>query len=253
MNSTDPRHPAHKLALLVSAARAASPRGPSTGNDIVALSATDRERTTRPRFYSRILNAGELALYDQQALAGLPFDNYVWLLWSIKESVYKYKQRTDPGLVFSPTRIPVRQVRPPFGDPGSSSGDPGSPSDKGFYTATIDDTLYSRSIVRDDIITTVVSGDENFANTRWGFEPIGSSGHAHQSAAVRASLVRELNAALPRENLALPREHLQIAKNPDGCPVILDGEEQLTIPVSLAHHDRWIAWSFLLPAPQHII
>jgi hypothetical protein len=214
---------------------------PSTGNDIVALSATDRERTTRPRFYSRILNAGEQALYDQQALAGLPFDNYVWLLWSIKESVYKYKQRTDPGLVFSPTKIPVRQVRPPFGDPGSPSGDV-------FYTATIGDTLHSRSIVRDDIITTVVSADENFANTRWGFGPIGTAGHAHQSAAVRASLVRGLNAALPREGLALPCEQLQIAKNPDGCPVILDGEEQLNIPVSLAHHDRWVAWSFLLPA-----
>jgi hypothetical protein len=223
MNSMDPKPLAPPTCP-------SSPRPPltqSTGNDIVALSATDRERTTRPRFYSRILDTGEQALYDQQALAGLSFDNYVWLLWSIKESVYKYKQRTDPGLVFSPTKIPVRQVRPPFGDP--------------FYTATIGDTLYSRSIVRDDIITTVVSGDENFANTRWGFEPIETAGHAHQSAAVRVSLVRELNAALPCENL-------QISKNPDGCPVILDGEEQLNIPVSLAHHDRWVAWSFLLPA-----
>lgn len=199
---------------------------PSTGNDIVALSATNRERTTRPRFYSRILDAGEQALYDQQALAGLPFENYVWLLWSIKESVYKYKQRTDPGLVFSPTKIPVRKLSPPSGD--------------GFYTATIGDTLYSRSIVRGDIITTVVSGDENFANTRWGFGPIGHSGYAHQSSSVRESIIGQLNPLLSRDCL-------QIGKSSDGCPIVLDGEQQLNIPVSLAHHDRWIAWSFLLP------
>src|ERR1700749_1556209 len=89
---------------------------PGTGNDIVALSATDRGRTILPRFYTRILDAREQTLYNGQAVQTLPFDNYVWLLWSIKESVYKYKQRTSPELVFSPTKIPVREVLLPSGD-----------------------------------------------------------------------------------------------------------------------------------------
>jgi hypothetical protein len=205
---------------------------PGTGNDIVALSATDRERTILPRFYSRILDAREQTLYDQQALQTLPFDNYVWLLWSIKESVYKYKQRASPELVFSPTKIPVREVLPPSGD--------------GFYRATISYgpiPLYSRSVIRDNMIATVVSENENFENTHWGFEKIDHSGYAHQSSTVRELAVNQLNSTLSRD-------HLRIGKSPAGYPIVLDGEEQLEIPVSLAHHDRWVAWSFVLPVPQ---
>lgn len=208
---------------------------PSTGNDIVALSATDRERTILPRFYSRILDAWEQAWYNQPVLQALPFDNYVWLLWSIKESVYKYKQRTDPGLVFSPTKIPVRELSAPSGQLPPPSGD-------GFYTATIDDILHSRSVIRDNMIATVVSDNKNFENTGWGFQSIDHSGYAHQSSSVRDSVISQLNPLLSRD-------HLQISKSPHGYPVLTDGEELLDIPVSLAHHDRWVSWSFVLPAP----
>ncbi len=216
----------------------------STGNDIVALSATDKERTILPRFFSRILDAGEQMLYDQPALRALPFDNYVWLLWSVKESVYKYKQRTNPGLVFSPTKIPIRKLTPPSGQPLPPSAQLPSPSGEAFYKATIvygSDRLYSRSIVRDDMISTVVSNDENFKNTSWECKQIDHSGYAHQSSAVRKLAVDQLSATLSGD-------HLQIGKNTAGYPVVLDGEEQLDIPISLAHHDRWVAWSFVLPA-----
>ena len=65
----------------------------STGNDIVALIATDKERASHYRFYSRILTAGEQTLYAQQQADGMPFEHFIWLLWSIKESVYKYSSR----------------------------------------------------------------------------------------------------------------------------------------------------------------
>ena len=45
----------------------------STGNDIVALGATDRERTCRYRFYSRILSPAELSLYDRVMATSLSF------------------------------------------------------------------------------------------------------------------------------------------------------------------------------------
>ena len=222
---------------------------PSTGNDIVALSATDRERTIRPRFFSRILDAGEQTLYDQPALQALPFDNYVWLLWSIKESVYKYKQRTNPGLVFSPTKIPVRKLSPPPSQSSPASAQPSPPSGEAFYKATISygtAPLYSRSIIRDGMIATVVSDNKYFGGTCWGFRQIDHSGYAQQS-----SMVREL--AVSQLHSTLSRDHLQIGKSPAGYPIVLDGEELLNIPVSLAHHDRWVAWSFLLPAPQFVI
>ena len=146
----------------------------STGNDIVALDATDPQRTGNARFYSRILAAGEQSLFSQQAFPDLPFDQYVWLLWSIKESVYKYEQRIRSGLAFAPLKITVGKLLPPRKDE--------------FYKAVVQSgsrTLYSRSIIRRAMIASVVSEDEVFEHTRWGFTPIEHSTYADQSASVR--------------------------------------------------------------------
>jgi phosphopantetheinyl transferase (holo-ACP synthase) len=209
----------------------------STGNDIVALGATDPHRTGSARFYSRILAAGEQLLFSQQAFPDLPFDHYVWLLWSIKESVYKYEQRIRPALAFAPLKITVGQVLPPHKD------EPPPPKDE-FYKAIVqsgETTLYSRSIIRNGMIASVVSNDKNFEHTRWGFTPIAHSTYADQSASVRSLATGELNTALSRNNL-------RIEKNRFGVPVIRDEEEVLDIPLSLAHHGHYIAWSYLLPA-----
>jgi hypothetical protein len=230
----------------------------STGNDIVALAATDKERTGQLRFYSRILSAGEQALYGQPALAGITFETYLWLLWSVKESIYKYKKRTFPGLVFSPTKITLIRLHPPSGpfigsSPPALSGSPrplvssgdlrwesAGSADQGFYKGIVvygSGIFYSRSIIRDEIIVTVVSENENFEDTWWGFRSIGHPGYASQSLSVREFVVSKLNSVFSRENL-------QIGKSQDGYPVVLDGEDQMNIPVSLAHHDRFVAYSF---------
>jgi phosphopantetheinyl transferase (holo-ACP synthase) len=208
----------------------------STGNDIVALHATDPQRTGSTRFFSRILAAGEQSLFSQQAFPDLPFDHYVWLLWSIKESVYKYEQRFRPGLAFAPLKITVDKLLPPRKDKSPLPKDD-------FYKAVVlsgPGTLYSRSIIRDGMIASVVSEDENFEHTRWGFSPIAHSAYEHQSASVRTLAIGELCASLSRSNL-------RIEKNRFGIPVIRDEEEILDIPLSLAHHDRYIGYSFVLP------
>jgi len=202
----------------------------STGNDIVALDATDPKRTGSDRFYSRILAAGEQSLFSQQTFPDLPFDHYVWLLWSIKESVYKYEQRIRPALSFAPLKIAVSKLSSPCRDE--------------FYKAIVSSDgrkLYSRSIIRDGMIASVVSEDEKFEHTRWGFTPIDHSTSADQSASVRNLAIGELSASLSRSDL-------KIEKNRSGIPVILDGEEVLDIPLSLAHHGHYVAWSYLLPA-----
>jgi phosphopantetheinyl transferase (holo-ACP synthase) len=96
----------------------------STGNDIVALALTDKDRTSRYRFHSRILSPRELELFDPVAgsaihhpggssnhdSAALTFHQFIWLMWSIKESAYKYGSRANPALVFAPLKIPVTQL-----------------------------------------------------------------------------------------------------------------------------------------------
>lgn len=199
----------------------------STGNDIVALLATDKERTVRPAFYSRILSADEQALFDPLVFGGLSFDHYIWLLWSIKESVYKYQRRHHPGLVFSPRNIIVRIT-----------------TSEDFYAGIItykSQLLYSRSVIRDGVIISVVSADREGKNTLWGYDTIDHAGYTLQSASVRTQAEAHLNAALARTGLT-------IAKDPAGIPVVQENGRLLDIPISLAHHDRYIAWSFLLPA-----
>jgi hypothetical protein len=53
---------------------------------------------------------------------------------------------------------------------------------------------------------------------------------------VRAALLEELRGFLPGD--------LQVGKDADGCPVVLSGGQPIDLPVSLAHHDHYIAWSF---------
>jgi len=200
----------------------------STGNDIVDLSATDPLRTCNPRFYSRIISSEEKTLYDQWG--ELTFDNYVWLLWSIKESVYKYTSRTDTGLIFAPLNIPVLQLTAPAGD--------------GFYKSMViygSEILYSRSIITNRLIVTVVCNDENFDRTWWGFRSVEQTAYADQSASVRTFALGKLHSALSRADL-------RIEKTTAGYPILLDGIGRLDIPLSLAHHGHFVAYSYRLPS-----
>jgi phosphopantetheinyl transferase (holo-ACP synthase) len=199
----------------------------STGNDIVALSAIDRQRTIQHRFYSKILSPPEKELYSRPDLSGLPFEHFVWLLWSIKESAYKYCRRTDAGLIFSPLKIVVRRLEGPP-----------------FYKAVVHtghSILYSRSTVHDDRISTVVSADEQFDRVWSGMASLDRADRASQSASVRALLLERLRSLLPGDGT-----DLHIEKDPSGCPLLYKGEKETGIPVSLAHHGSFIAYSFQL-------
>ena len=200
----------------------------STGNDIVALQATQPEKTNLPRFYSRILTIDEKKLYDQLVCPQLAFDHYTWLCWSIKESAYKFNKRNSPDLIFSPLKIAISELSPP------------ASAAEGYYQCKIScgpETLYSRSLFGEDFIVTVVSEDEQFADTHWGFQPIGSATYADQSSSVRTFALQHLSAALSRNDL-------QIQKDRNGCPIVLAGQQRLEIPLSLAHHGAYVAWSF---------
>jgi hypothetical protein len=216
----------------------------SAGNDIVSLSVIDPMRTVQPRFYSKILSLSEQELYSGQAFPSLPFEHFVWLLWSIKESAYKYFQRIDPDLVFSPTRVIVSQL---LVDDGFYRGIVHSragtvPAD-GSGAGPDTGLLYSRSILHADHISTVVSDDKEFERVWWETSSIDRTDHAGQSAAVRSLLLDKLRELLPSGH-----EGLEIQKTLAGCPVIVKGGERLGIPVSLAHHGRFIAYSFRLQA-----
>lgn len=213
----------------------------STGNDIVSLNAIDISRTLQPRFYSKILCAAEIASYYEAGLTRLPFERYVWLLWSIKESAYKYLQRHNPELVFSPTRFIVTQLEIPA-LPASPITEGSGLASTSAYKATVtyrQAILYSRSLINNNFIFSVVNHENGFENIHWGIKSIKDTTPDRQSAEVRSLLVNTLKELMPYSNFS-------VIKNHHGCPLATNGDRVSDIPVSLAHHDHYIAYSFQL-------
>ncbi|MDF2432028.1 MAG: hypothetical protein JWP44_1659 [Mucilaginibacter sp.] len=218
----------------------------STGNDIVALKSVNKIRTNEYNFYSKILAAAEQALHCQPEINGIPFENYVWLLWSVKESAYKCLKRNDPSLLFSPTKIIVTHIKTPLNQSAFKSADvelenPAGEDD--FYNGKVQygpKIFYFRSIITGEWISTVVNEHENFENVHWGIRTIDNTGYKHQSNAVRQFVLSKLNSIYDND--------LQIVKSPVGYPVVLNDELDMCIPVSMAHDGNFVAYSFISPS-----
>lgn len=219
-------------------------------SDIVALQCINRQRTNHFGFYSNILSVSEQTLYYRQGFKEIPFEKFVWLLWSIKESADKYQKRIVPGLVFSPTKINIQQINSPYRRTITSFGG----SNGKIKITNLWRILqrphyfwswyfYFRSKIHDELISTVVSIDENFENIWWDIKSIDYAAYDNQSKTVRAFILERLNSILPVGH------DLRIGRNQQGCPVVLKKTKEINIPVSLAHHDHFISYSFLLSHP----
>jgi phosphopantetheinyl transferase (holo-ACP synthase) len=219
----------------------------STGNDIVALAAINIARTKQPNFYSKILSGTEMELYDQEFRDKLSFEHFVWLAWSVKESVYKFLQKFTPDLVFSPTKIIIGQLSVPVRRLAAQTTIEGCDfRDIPVYKALVEfigRALYSRSVITDNFIFSAVNDKDDFTNTCWGIQQIDSMDHEYQSQKVREFLISRLCDLFPDT-------HLQIGKSPHGWPVVINGETELPVPVSLAHHGHFVAYSFQLSNSQ---
>ncbi len=216
----------------------------SAGNDIISLGMVNIPRSNNSRFYTKILSASEQLLYHAPECKKMPFENFVWLLWSVKESAYKYLKRSIPDLVFSPTKIMILHINIPVEPEATAFEDnewQGGASGKACHTGTFifaSTIFYFRSKIHPELIATVVSEDENFEHTWWGIQTIEQADAACQSKLVRLFLLKKLNEIMPGMEL-------RIETTAWGYPVILHGTKELTLPVSLAHHGHFIAYSFM--------
>jgi phosphopantetheinyl transferase (holo-ACP synthase) len=212
----------------------------SAGNDIVALNMIDPGRSQFPGFYKKILSPSELTLFTGQVTSGesavgpLSFGHFLWLLWSIKESVYKYVKQTTPAFIFSPTRIVTQNLDVAPRIPGIDTAH--------FFTARAQAgtcTFHTRSFITDDCIFTMANGTDDFRSVQWGLHSIDGDSHEDQSRAVRACLVQRLETLLPGAGW-------RVQKSPEGHPLLLKGHRPSGIPVSFAHHGSFVGYSFYL-------
>ena len=212
----------------------------STGNDIVALSSINKLRTCEHRFYSRILSASEQALYHQ--FQELPFEYYVWLLWSVKESAYKFLKRIKPQLLFAPVKIIIQDLKSPSQISAVNADDShwSGACSSNVYSGSVlleETVLYFRSKIGTEWIASVANGTDNFDNVYWGVQSFAGAGYQHQSKAAKELLSNKLNVFLSGA--------LRVDKSTIGYPVILKDFQDMQIAASLAHHDQFVAYSFV--------
>jgi phosphopantetheinyl transferase (holo-ACP synthase) len=235
----------------------------SIGNDIIALKTIDISRTRSFRFYSKILSVSEQQLYQEQFTA-IPFELFVWLLWSVKESVYKCLQRHQPNLIFSPVKIELKRLIVPAVQSSSFHGQLANTgfTDSECFCSEIrlgPRRFSSRSVIYgDEAIFTVAQPAEdchaesvepsgadlrqtqadntNFSDIHWGIKQINSSGFETQSAAVREFLLEILY-------ILYPGRELRIIKNDAGCPFLFVDGQAVEQRISLSHHGEYVGYA----------
>jgi phosphopantetheinyl transferase (holo-ACP synthase) len=216
----------------------------NAGNDIISLDIINIARTKQSRFYSKILTASEIALYREEEFARIHFEKFLWLLWSVKESAFKFLQRSNPTLVFSPTKFVVKHLSMPLGYSETKFG-VSKVEDCGFHNRIVfkgvvtfeSGMLFSRSLIYRELIASVVNDKETFENTWWGIQLIDKPFPENQSFAVRKFLVDKL------QNL-FHLDGLRVDKSLHGFPIVFTGKKEEPISVSLSHHHLLVAYSF---------
>jgi len=216
----------------------------SAGNDIVSLTATNVTRTKSPEFYSKILSHAEKALFETVDKEALPFNRFVWLLWSVKESAYKYLHRLDPCIVFTPVKFEIQSIEIP---PRYSCSPCGADeltgigfADYPVFQATVifaGKKLFARVIIHHEFVSTVVNHNDDFRNVYWGIKRIEDANYKYQSVAVREFALGTLRGIPGFDNMA-------IGKNKDDVPFLSKDDRQHETPISLSHHEQWVAFSF---------
>jgi hypothetical protein len=206
----------------------------SAGNDIVALNLVDKQRTLLPAFYSKFITPAELSLHRE---SNISFENFVWLLWSVKESAYKYLKRSDENRVFSPSKLIVHNLSAPV-ETDSDCIDTDQPVDV-FYSGGLSAGLSAikfKSAINKQFVATVINEGEVY----WGVQTIAEGDYHNQSNAVRLLALAKLNSIILADDL-------WIDKHPSGYPFIMNGTHQLETAISFAHHGCYVSYAFQLP------
>ncbi len=199
----------------------------STGNDIVTLQKIDKERTAQYRFYSKILGPAEHDLFDHAPLL-ISFEHYVWMLWSVKESAFKYFKRLNNELLFSPLKFVVSEIN--FQKEKEDSTNT-------IFTGRVNfdnHTLYFLSDYNEARIHTIVYDENNFDNIRSGIAEIQREKYADQSAAAKKFLKKDLEKYFTGE--------IMIEKSEAGFPDVFCDGKKMDVAVSLSHDGLWVGW-----------
>ncbi len=213
----------------------------SIGNDIIALQLINVERTKQENFYSKIICLQELELFKSLKTGYLSFDNFVWLAWSIKESVYKFYKRNNYKVAFSPTKIVIQKIELPTKQTflcfDNLTHENISFKDENCFCCAINfasEVFYTRSILNEDFIFSMANNVNCFKNIYWGIKEIDDASYDHQSKKVREFVLNKLKELFQYKNF-------NIEKNESGYPIL---KEKKHLPLSFTHHGKFVGYTF---------
>jgi phosphopantetheinyl transferase (holo-ACP synthase) len=214
----------------------------SIGNDIVTLANTNAARTREKRFYSKFLTEAEVNLYSNNTSA-FSFEQFAWLCWSIKESVYKFQQRLQPQLAFAAGKINIQKINIPL-KPQCFFAEKDLfemnclPVEHCYTSLTFIGSIpfYSRSFITDELIYTVTADEVYCNNIYWGIKKIEDASYYIQSQSVRMFASQKMSQVLNSDEA-------DILKTKAGYPFI---KQYPQIPVSFTHHHQFIGYAFVV-------
>ena len=216
----------------------------SIGNDVVWLPAAERKKCSQPHYYKKIISEAELSLF---ALSPYSFPDFVWLIWSIKESVYKCQRTAPQGKVFSPAAISVERIIFPATSSrkeisfrhGSWEGSPHEDWCSG--EASLAGKVYTfRSWVTALFIYSVASEGYPLPDVYTGIRVIPDSRPADQSAGVRRFLLSRLSREWPL------RKAGTVANDTTGYPYLQQALDFPDITLSFTHHGPLVSYAFVM-------
>ncbi len=181
------------------------------GNDVVDLADPEVAGGERhPRFDARVFAPEERirlgASADRERLR--------WMLWSAKEAAYKALRRSDPALVFAPSRFVVRLGRDLVG--------------KVVHGAR---ALAVRVELADDRVHAIAGS--GLCHAVAALPPGGGPGEPGRAA-------RRLALRLAEDRLGAPGGALRVVTR-DRVPTLRRGDDPRGWALSLSHHGRFVA------------
>lgn len=214
----------------------------SAGNDIISLAEINPVRTKQPAFYKKFLTDTEVVQYKTIPGNLISFEHYVWLIWSAKEAAFKYLNRLNPQLTFSPSKFLVIRLNYPEKAEGWFDLDNTHQETSYTFRGEIygsETQLTFESSLCPDHIHTVISSSGTTGKISWDVREIADSSSKSQSDEVR-------KLCLGRLSLIRFGTRFKIIKSDYGVPSIYDVDNGFTYPVSLSHHGNFVAYSFTI-------
>jgi len=194
------------------------------GNDIVDLSSTQiGEGQRRSRFLKKIFTDEEINQIQRSKCKNL----MIWLMWSIKESVYKIVARQEERIRYAPKSIECKSI---------------NALKTGTYLSTViynNQYFTARSIINGDCIHTIALED-GFSDSKIQSASFDIINQAYSSSIFDRQIIETIN-----DSQACKNRHVIIKRDQLRIPRVYSHDKEIAA-LSMSHHGRFQGFAYVM-------